>query len=199
MAKIASLKHRAKRKLAGLLGYEFYRSSRPLSHRDYEAALNQNTVLLESQSIQRINYACGEKLLGEGWLNVDGRNLSSAANFTRIDLTVKQPLPSGWFAYAYAEDFIEHIDQSDFLVFLTEVYRVLRPGGVVRFSTPDLRNVLEHHYRPANTEAALQAKEQAYIRWQHRHFFSRETIQLLATHIGFHNVEFCATRSISRN
>jgi predicted SAM-dependent methyltransferase len=72
-----------------------------------------------------------------GWLNSD---LISADVY--LDLTRPLPLPDASFAYVFGEHLIEHLSEQDVERLLGEVHRILRPGGVLRLTTPDLRKLL---------------------------------------------------------
>ncbi len=52
------------------------------------------------------------------------------------------PGPAGSAAAIYSSHMIEHLDRNEARSFLTEVRRVLRPGGVVRIAAPDLSRLI---------------------------------------------------------
>lgn len=79
--------------------------------------------------------AGGERL--PGWLNSD-----LVAGDVYLDLTRPLPLPDSSFAYAFGEHVIEHISERQGERLLRELHRVLRPGGVLRITTPDLRKII---------------------------------------------------------
>ena len=54
---------------------------------------------------------------------------------------------------------IEHVSYEAGLFMLSEAFRVLKPGGIVRISTPNLAFLIELY---SNTKSELQQK---YIRW----------------------------------
>ena len=72
-----------------------------------------------------------------GWLNSD---LIMADIY--LDVSRPLPLPDATFAYAFGEHLIEHIPEQTGLELLRELHRVLRPGGVLRLTTPDLRKII---------------------------------------------------------
>lgn len=81
-----------------------------------------------------MHLGCGPRLL-PGWINIDfilGSNVL-------LDLTKPIPLPDGSVDYVYSEDFIEHLTFQAGSKLLAECARVLKPGGIVRLVTPDLR------------------------------------------------------------
>jgi predicted SAM-dependent methyltransferase len=157
------------------------------------------TARLSRMMTDRIHYACGRRVL-DGWLNVD--MFDEAYPYgppddelrDRIfyaDLRAAHPFPDNAFQFAYTEDFLEHVDQADSLIFLSEAYRTLRPGGVLRLSTPALPGILRRHLRSADHAGGAVCREEAYTRWHHLHFYAFETLQLVAHHIGFSKVIRC--------
>lgn len=62
----------------------------------------------------------------------------NGAPFLHHDVTQPLPAEDGAFDWAYSEHLIEHISQAQALVWLKDVRRLLRPGGLLRLTTPDL-------------------------------------------------------------
>jgi 2-polyprenyl-3-methyl-5-hydroxy-6-metoxy-1,4-benzoquinol methylase len=52
------------------------------------------------------------------------------------------PWPDGSVEVIYSSHMIEHLDRQDADLFLREARRVLRPGGVIRLSTPGLKQLV---------------------------------------------------------
>lgn len=94
---------------------------------------------LASTSSPRLQLGCGTRLL-DGWLNSDFSPRSTGA--IRIDATKPLPFDDSTFAYVYSEHMIEHIDHLAGQRLLGELHRVMRPGGRIRLSTPDLGRLL---------------------------------------------------------
>lgn len=153
---------------------------------------------LEKWLTPKIQYGCGKNIL-KGWLNVDGFDESYpdgfiepkiAENIYCCDLASKHPFPSNYFKFGYSEDFLEHLDQADSLLFLEEVYRTFASGGVVRFSFPSLEGVLKKHYQAIDYEVFELGKKDTYTTWTHKHFYSKDSLTLVAKHIGFYEIHF---------
>ncbi len=53
------------------------------------------------------------------------------------------PFPDGWFDKAVAADLVEHLEDADFARMLSEVARVLVPGGTLSLYTPNPRHPIE--------------------------------------------------------
>jgi predicted SAM-dependent methyltransferase len=77
-----------------------------------------------------------------GWVNVDAFEHPDTT-FTQ-DLRSAIPLADGQVRRIFAEHVIEHLDFRDEVHFsLSELYRVLEPGGVLRVIVPDARRFIE--------------------------------------------------------
>ena len=107
-----------------------------------------------------------------------------------INLVEKHPFNSDIFQFGFCEDFLEHLAQEDSIYFLSEVFRTFKKGGVLRLSFPGLEGVLQKHYDNKNDYVA--GKFEAYIFWDHLHFYSKEELILVAKHIGFSEIKFVA-------
>jgi predicted SAM-dependent methyltransferase len=110
----------------------------------------------ESTSVPKLHIGAGKNLL-PGWLNTNWYPNTNAAIF--LDATKPFPLPSASFDYAYSEHMIEHLPEAGGGNMIRETFRVLKPGGTFRISTPDI-NFLVHLMNPDLTEV-----ERRYIRW----------------------------------
>jgi len=157
------------------------------------AGLSQRIRPRATHGLTRIHYACGKHFL-PGWLTGDAYRQGDArdAAFEAVDLVSRHPFPDDTFEFGFAEDFLEHLGQVDSLLFLAECRRTLKPGGVLRLSFPGLEGVLRKHYPAADWETINIAKEEAYTRYEHLHFYSRDELALVARHFGFTAVSFHA-------
>lgn len=81
---------------------------------------------------------CGPHHL-EGWLNSD--LLDNPQRDIFIDITRPLPFPNDSLDAVYASEVIEHVSEPHGRLFLREVFRALRPNGVLRLTTPDLRDI----------------------------------------------------------
>jgi predicted SAM-dependent methyltransferase len=86
--------------------------------------------------MKKLHLGCGSNYI-QGWINVD-INPDVKVDIRR-DLTENLPFRNGEIDFIFNEHFIEHVPYPHALRFLTECYRVLKPDGVLRISTPDLK------------------------------------------------------------
>lgn len=131
------------------------------------------TNIKETYSGIKVNVGCGLSPT-PGWLNFDnslsvriarlpavssvlrGMGLLTAKSAELAELrraggvrfanaAARIPCAAGSVAAVYSSHMIEHLDRSEARAFLTEVKRVLRPGGVVRIAAPDLSRLVSDY------------------------------------------------------
>jgi SAM-dependent methyltransferase len=129
--------------------------------------------ILQTRSNIRVNVGCGLSPT-PGWLNFDnsfsirvarwpivssalrvmGLLPTKSAELNEMGRTgsvrfanaaVRIPCAAGSVAAVYSSHMIEHLDRSEARAFLTEVRRVLRPGGVIRIAAPDLSRLVSDY------------------------------------------------------
>jgi predicted SAM-dependent methyltransferase len=127
--------------------------------------------------------------LGGGSYRIDGAfnvDIDPRAD-AFVDLTKPLPFPDRTYRYIFCEEVLEHVDQQDGLAMLMECYRILKPGGVLRITTPDLgyfaRNAVEND---------LDGREINLIFYGHghKHIYSRASLQDAMSDAGFENMTF---------
>ena len=105
---------------------------------------------------------------GDGWLNADFvytrlpvgvvcEDWRTGRYILRQDAGRRWPFEDGSFDIVYSEHMFEHVLPTDGAAFLKEMYRVLRPGGVLRVTTPDLEKYLLGYARRHEGDTFLQA------------------------------------------
>ncbi len=105
---------------------------------------------------KRLQIGCGMNPR-EGWLNTDWNPRSD--QILHLDATKPYPFPDATFDYVFSEHMIEHVPYADGQAMLKECRRVLKPGGRIRISTPDLAFLVRLY---ADEKSDLQAR---YIEW----------------------------------
>lgn len=179
------------RRSVNRLGYDLTRIP-PARRIDLRKAEEKYLGILREQGVDKAHYGCGEVLFGAGWVNIDADTIYAdpAKLFLPADLTLRHPFPSDFFRFQFSEDFLEHLDQAESIIFLAEAFRCLKPGGVLRLSFPGLRSVLREHYTSGGYEGAALGRQKEYEAWGHKHIYCEESLTLVATHIGFTKVDF---------
>jgi predicted SAM-dependent methyltransferase len=140
---------------------------------------------------QRLHVGCGEQIL-QGWCNLDIQPLAG------VDLVVD--VTAGFdfrdVELIFCEHFIEHLHLDDGIRFLHDCHRALRPGGVLRVSTPNLDWVVLTHYRPTAAEEERKIEDalmlnRAFHGWGHRFLYNAEILGHVLRGLGFSEVARC--------
>lgn len=97
---------------------------------------------------RRVHLGCGGNIL-PGWANLD---VDGPEGVTRFDLGRPLPFASGSVDLIYTEHFIEHVRKEAAASLLQECARILKPGGILRISTPDLAKVVREYQLGRVTE-----------------------------------------------
>jgi predicted SAM-dependent methyltransferase len=144
-------------------------------------------------AFSRLHLACGDHLL-DGWANVD---MHGPSRVIRWDLTRPLPVATASMDYVYTEHFIEHIERRQAERLLRECRRVLKPGGVLRLSTPSLR-VLVDDYAAGRTRGwedmgwtpstPCQLINEGMRMWGHQFVFDAAELEGLLRDTGFAQV-----------
>lgn len=155
----------------------------------------------------KLQLACGSNH-PKGWLNTDYYHPSSEV--ACLDVTERFPFQENTFTAILAEHVIEHFTYLDGKTMMAECLRTLKPGGILRLSTPnicfytDLFNpekfvkfvdsyVIPHQnlWVPYADEARATFVLNNLVRnWRHLFIYDYETIESLLTSVGFVNVAF---------
>lgn len=149
-----------------------------------------------------LHLGCGE-LYKEGYCNAD----FFPFNFVRrlvgrkpkpvdwgLDLRYPLKCPDGFFRGVFCEHTLEHIDVWHGMQLLSELHRVLEPGGRVRLSVPDL----EHYVRYYNGELPNKGFRQWQIpaeaiwsltqNWGHQSVYDFQLLAKLLERVGFTDI-----------
>jgi predicted SAM-dependent methyltransferase len=97
---------------------------------------------LKRQDFRGLHLGCGPNRFEE-WLNADVDPLSRCDII--LDATKRFPLPQGSSSAIFLEHMLEHLDLGGGFRCLSECQRVLRPGGVIRLSVPDLGRLIRFY------------------------------------------------------
>lgn len=87
----------------------------------------------------KIHIGCGKRDFGDGWFNVDGEKHSHVHS----DDVFLYNQECDTADLIYASHFIEYFDRKEVMLLLTEWHRVLKPGGVLRLSVPDIDALID--------------------------------------------------------
>lgn len=122
---------------------------------------------LKSHQVSKLQIGAGGNVL-DGWLNTDF--FPYAREIIVLDVTKPFPFGNNVFNYIFCEHMIEHITYNEGLKMLQECRRVLKPGGKIRISTPNLQVNLDI-FKREKTQT-----QQLYMDWISRNWLQRAGI-----------------------
>ncbi len=142
--------------------------------------------------IKKVQVGCGPHNIMVDWWNVDIRP------FPGIDqvMDVTKPWPFNGLEYVYGEHFLEHLSLEGASAFINNVWKSLKPGGVIRLSTPSLEWVLSSHFNLSETNPQRRIDStfsinRAFHGWGHQFLYSKDFLQSLLDNLGWQKVVFC--------
>lgn len=116
---------------------------------------------------KKLHIGCGFNRI-KGWLNSD--YFPRLSNVVHLDATKKFPFEDNSLDYIFSEHMIEHLTYADGEKMLVESFRVLKPHGKIRITTPDLAFVLKLY---SKNKTRLLAN---YISWSCDNFIKNSEI-----------------------
>lgn len=139
-----------------------------------------------------LHIGCGPRILPK-WVNIDlsraHTKLSSPEDFYALNLLqTGLPLPDNCCDGIFHEDFIEHIDQKEQVIFLAETLRVMKPGAIHRVNTPNLLNTVGRKSDFKNGKAGVFTPE--WDKWVHKSILTPAYLKELALMVGYRDVVF---------
>lgn len=142
----------------------------------------------------KLHLGCGSHRL-DGWVNLD---IDSPVADLCADLRQPLPFEDAQVSLIFCEHFIEHITRDEALSLLGECRRVLRQGGRLRLSTPDLRWLIAQYVAGHLDEWAdvdwtpqtpCQLMNEGMRSWGHQFLYDRDELTTLLQLAGFGAVE----------
>lgn len=152
----------------------------------------------------KLHLGCGRNIL-DGWINTD-YNTAKFGGSEYLDVTKKFPYNNNSVDYIFSEHMIEHITYHEGKFMLEESFRVLKSGGKIRISTPDLKFLIKL-YNEDKTELQKRYIEYSFKEykldgnsdtfvinnfhrdWGHIFIYDEKTLKSLFESIGFFDLK----------
>jgi SAM-dependent methyltransferase len=117
--------------------------------------------------------------------------------FIHHDLATGIPLRDGVADFIYSSHFFEHLYRKDAMNLLEECHRVLKPGGMLRLSLPDLEYAISLYTAGRKDEMLqnyffVEDADNHYSR--HKYMYDNEMLSSLLAQAGFRDIARCSYR-----
>ena len=187
-------------------------------HRFWQVRTRRNLdVYLTANATARLQLGAGQNIL-QGWFNTD---YFPRPEVFFLDVTKTFPVPSNSFNFIFTEHHIEHISYKDAVFMLKECCRILNPGGMIRITTPDLRNTLLNYlddaafkkglldssernirsgfhnainYIPIDGYMRAHLVNDTFLNYEHKFIYDFESMKRVLQHAGFANIKDCGQK-----
>lgn len=164
-------------------------------------------LYLKTHNIKKLQIGCGKNIL-DGWLNTDLN--PTTYNVLSLDAKKKFPFANNTFDYIFFEHLLEHLEYHEGVKLIQECFRILKPKGKIRISTPDLKFLIKLY----NQKKTKFQKEYIYWAtnkflpvikiyrdvfvinnffrsWNHKFIYDFELIKYTLRRSGFINIKKC--------
>lgn len=155
----------------------------------------------------KLHFGSGPRIL-KGWVNIDLEYVSwenylkyygdqyypqeirgDKSDLYIFDVTkCGLPLPDNCVDVVFHEDFLEHLNQRDQVIFLAEVLRVLKKGDIHRISTPSLITSMRDHSDFSQGYDGVYTDE--WNKHRHLNVLTPNLLEELALMVGYSKVVF---------
>lgn len=149
----------------------------------------------------KVHLGPGQGKYIDGWINLDA-NFVTAKLDVWADLANPLPFRDSTVDAFYSHHVIEHLPDPAIVSLFAEMYRCLKPGGVIRIGGPDgdnaIRKFLENDKSwfgdwPDKRESiGGRFANFIFCRGEHATMLSRSYLEELARNAGFESLAFCA-------
>jgi predicted SAM-dependent methyltransferase len=162
----------------------------------WERRDRQTLQALVGRTDLRLNVGASGSTL-EGWLSIDIRPDETCFG---MDAAEPWPFETASAEAVNSEHFIEHLTLAEAREYLAEAYRVLRPGGLIRTTTPNLHGICElylggdgcalevHRAHGYDATTLADMVNNYFYSWEHRHIYDFESLGGLLREAGFVDV-----------
>ncbi len=118
--------------------------------------------------------------------------------FIHHDLSFGIPYSDATVDYIFSSHFLEHLFEKDAMNLLKECYRVLKPGGLIRISVPDLEYAVTLYNQNQKDQTLRDYffnddRENYFSR--HKYMYDYEMMFVRLKRLGFQKINRCTYRS----
>ncbi len=160
---------------------------------------------LNTHDIKKLHIGADPTML-KGWLNTNSMSITKEDIF--LDASIRFPFDDNTFNYIFSEHQIEHLHYIQGLVMLKECLRVLKPGGKIRITTPNLESFINLYKNPREIGKIyidysikrlfpeLKENKEIFVlnnlftNFGHKFIYDKNSLELNLKNVGFIDIEF---------
>jgi predicted SAM-dependent methyltransferase len=155
---------------------------------------------IQSYQPLRIHLGCGPQYMN-GWVNVD--IVPYYKKDLWLDIRDPWPLSDSVADVIYSNHVFEHFDEDDLSNLLRQSYRVLKPGGVLRFGVPSLTHAINAYITDQWDDLPISANARSkghklndaiLYHSQHKLMLDYDYAKELLENAGFTDIQECQAR-----
>jgi predicted SAM-dependent methyltransferase len=186
-------------------------------------------IMALPSGVKAINLGCGLSI-APGWINIDNSPNARLSQYPLLrwslrklgvlsehhyavrwsrsieihDLKKRLPYSDSTIDYAYTSHFLEHLALSDAERLICEVFRVLKPGGIIRIVVPDLAIGARQYLEAIESDSRNGKAAQDFLNWMqlsrpgvrdpHLWMYDAPSLTAMLNESGFTNVVTCEYR-----
>ena len=140
--------------------------------------------------VKKISYGFSNVKNNDNFTKEKYISLLSKHEFVHHNLSKSIPIYDNKVEHAFSSHFLEHLKKNDAAHFLEEIYRVLKPGGRLRLSIPDLEYAIKlypkNKYEMLDKYFFIQDDANEYS--THKYMYDFEIIRQILKETGFTNI-----------
>jgi predicted SAM-dependent methyltransferase len=158
-------------------------------------------LLAPRNGVVKVHLGPGQRNYIPGWYNVDA-NLISARIDVWADLRDRLPFRSGTVDAIYSHHVMEHLPESNLPFHFSEMFRCLKPGGIIRVGGPNgdtaMRKFVENDASWfsdfPDKRASIGGKLSNFLlcRGEHLAILTESFLREIAEEAGFTNIKVCS-------
>ncbi|MFJ8102447.1 class I SAM-dependent methyltransferase [Lysinibacillus sp. NPDC096212] len=138
--------------------------------------------MIDDHSLKLLNVGCGTTF-HKAWVNIDINSIHE--EIINVDIRKGLPFEESSFDVVYSSHVLEHFSIQDGLSLLNEIYRVLRPNGIVRIVVPDLENITRNYLSSLDRVKEYESKENVFnYEWMHMEMYDQTTRSISGGNMG---------------
>ncbi|MGE7999170.1 class I SAM-dependent methyltransferase [Lysinibacillus sp. NPDC093190] len=132
--------------------------------------------MIDGHSLKLLNVGCGTTF-HKAWVNIDMNGIHK--EIINVDIRKGLPFEESSFDVVYSSHVLEHFSLQDASKLLNEIYRVLKPNGIVRIVVPDLEDITKKYLHSLDSVMEYESKATIFnYDWMYMELYDQTTRSL---------------------